>query len=80
TLYCKRIYKDSLDKDMIINEVDFEANEGKFDRRIADHFIDNFDEIMQAAYAREQETLARYKRMKEEYAVLADSEALRKFF
>ncbi len=80
TLYCRRIYKDSLDKDMIVNEVDFEANEGRFDRRIADHFIDNFDEIMQLAYAREQETLSRYKRMKEEYAVLADSDALKKFF
>lgn len=80
SLYTKRSYKESMNKDEIISQINLETEIGKFDRRIADIFIKNYDEIMGLAAEREQETIQRYNVMQAEYNALINSNILEKFF
>ena len=79
-LYCKRSYKAAFDdeqiKDILLND----AKAGKLDKRIVDHLIDSFDEIMENAKREEAVVLQKYNNMKEEYEALSKSSALCHFF
>lgn len=79
-LYCKRSYKAAFDdeqiKDILLND----AKAGKLDKRIVDHLIDSFDEIMENAKREEAVVLQKYNNMKEEYEALSKSSALSHFF
>jgi putative nucleotidyltransferase with HDIG domain len=80
SLYTKRSYKESMNKEEIISQINLETEIGKFDRRIADIFIKNYDQIMESASKREQETINRYNVMQAEYNALISSNILEKFF
>jgi len=79
-LYCKRSYKDAFDdeqiKDILLND----AKAGKLDKRIVEHLVDSFDEIMENAKREEAIVLQKYNNMKEEYEALSKSSALCHFF
>lgn len=80
SLYTKRSYKESMNKEEIITQIRYETDLGKFDKRISDIFIKNYDEIMNVASACEQETIDRYNTMQAEYNALIKSNILEKFF
>ena len=80
SLYSKRSYKESMNKEEIISQINYETELGKFDRRIADIFIKNYDEIMGLASEKEEETINRYNIMQAEYNALIKSNVLEKFF
>ena len=80
SLYSKRSYKESMNKEEIITQINYETDLGKFDRRIADIFIKNYDQIMELASRREEETINRYNIMQAEYNALIKSNILEKFF
>ena len=46
-LYCKRSYKESYDSDSIIEILSENAELEKLDKRIVNHFIDNYEFIME---------------------------------
>jgi hypothetical protein len=69
-----------MNKEEIISQINLETEIGKFDRRIADIFIKNYDQIMESASKREQETINRYNVMQAEYNALISSNILEKFF
>ena len=79
-LYCKRSYKDSFSAEQIQSVIDKEAREGRLDRRICNHFLDNFDEIMEEAKARETIVIEKYRAMKKMYDELSTSDSLHSFF
>ena len=80
SLYTKRSYKDSMNKEEIISQISYETELGKFDLRIANIFIKNYDEIMSVASECEQETIDRYNMMQAEYNTIINSNILYKFF
>jgi putative nucleotidyltransferase with HDIG domain len=80
SLYTKRSYKESMNKEEIIAQINYETNLGKFDRRLVDIFIKNYDEIMEVASISEKETIERYNMMQKEYNALIESNILKKFF
>ena len=79
-LYCKRSYKDSFSHEEIIKVIEDEANNGKIDKRIANHFIDNYDEIMSEAKIREKIVIEKYNAMEEKFKELSSSDSLKMFF
>ena len=79
-LYCKRSYKDSFSSEEIIEIIEEEANGGRIDKRIANHFIDNYDEIMSEAKIREKIVIEKYNAMDEKFKELASSDSLKMFF
>lgn len=79
-LYCRRSYKDTFDDDKIIEIVEKDAECGKLDRRIVKHLVDNFNDIMTLAKEKENEVLAKYNAMKEEYEILSKSESIYQLF
>jgi HD-GYP domain-containing protein (c-di-GMP phosphodiesterase class II) len=80
SLYTKRSYKESMNKDEIIAQIDYETDLGKFDRRLVNIFIKNYDEIMEVASICEKETIERYNLMQREFNALIESNILNKFF
>ncbi len=79
-LYCKRSYKESYDSDSIIEILSENAELEKLDKRIVNHFIDNYEFIMENAKEKENMVLAAYSDMKSEYQDLIESEALKELF
>ncbi len=79
-LYCKRSYKESFSSEQIQSVIDEEAREGRLDRRICNHLLDNFDEIMDEAKARETIVLEKYRAMMKMYDELSNSSSLKEFF
>lgn len=79
-LYCKRSYKASFSQEKITSILLGDAQKGRLDKRIVNHFINNIDEIMGLAKEREAVVLKAYDDMKEEYSALIESESLMKFF
>jgi HD-GYP domain-containing protein (c-di-GMP phosphodiesterase class II) len=80
SLYTKRSYKESMNKEEIISQIRYETDLGKFDKRISDIFIKNYDEIMAVASSCEEDTINRYNTMQAEYNLLLKSNILEKFF
>ena len=80
SLYSKRSYKESMNKDEIISQLRMETELGKFDKRICEIFIKNYDDIMGLASQKEEETINRYNIMQAEYNALINSNILEKFF
>lgn len=79
-LYCKRSYKASFPAEKIISILETEAENGKLDKRIVEHLVDNYDEIMAEAKERENIVLKMYAEMKEKYEALKKSNVLYHFF
>ena len=79
-LYCKRSYKEAFDDETIKEILLSDARAGKLDKRIVDHLVDSFDEIMENAKKEETIVLQKYNNMKEEYEALSKSSALSHFF
>ena len=79
-LYCKRSYKESFSPEQIQSVIEGEVREGRLDSRISNHFLNNFDEIMEEAKARETIVLEKYRSMKAMYEELSKSESLHNFF
>ena len=79
-LYCKRSYKASFDDEKIIEIVEKNAEDGKIDKRIVKHLVDNFDEIMALAKEEENKVLDKYNAMKAEYELLSKSESIYQLF
>lgn len=79
-LYCRRSYKESYDSESIFEILEENASKGKLDKRIVNHFIDNYERIMANAKEKEKIVLAEYNDMKNEYAELIHSEALLELF
>ena len=79
-LYCKRSYKESFDDDKIISIIRQEAENGKLDKRVVNHLITDFDEIMAVAKEEEKKVLEKYEAMNQEYEKLSQSEALFQLF
>ena len=79
-LYCKRSYKEAFDDETIKEILLSDARNGKLDRRIVEHLVDSFDEIMENAKKEEAIVLQKYNNMKEEYEALSKSTALCHFF
>jgi hypothetical protein len=69
-----------MNKDEIIAQIDYETDLGKFDRRLVNIFIKNYDEIMEVASICEKETIERYNLMQREFNALIESNILNKFF
>ncbi len=79
-LYCKRSYKASFPTEKIIAILESDADAGKLDKRIVEHLVDNYDEIMNEAKQRETVVLKMYSNMKEKYEALKKSNVLYHFF
>ncbi len=79
-LYCKRSYKASFPAEKIISILETEADAGKLDKRIVEHLVDNYDEIMAEAKERETIVLKMYAEMKSKYEALKKSNVLYHFF
>ena len=79
-LYCKRSYKASFPTEKIISILEGDAKAGKLDKRIVEHLVDNYDEIMAEAKEREAVVLKMYSNMKEKYEALKNSNVLYHFF
>ena len=79
-LYCKRSYKASFPQEKIISILESDVEAGKLDRRIVEHLVDNYDEIMNEAKEREAVVLKMYSLMKQKYEALKKSNVLYHFF
>ena len=79
-LYCKRSYKTAFPAEKIISILEGDAKNGKLDKRIVEHLVDNYDEIMGEAKERETIVLKMYANMKEKYEALKKSNVLYHFF
>ena len=79
-LYCKRSYKTAFPAEKIISILEGDAKNGKLDKRIVEHLVDNYDEIMGEAKERETIVLKMYSNMKEKYEALKKSNVLYHFF
>lgn len=79
-LYCKRSYKESYPEEKIIEILLDKVEQGKIDRRLTNHFINNISSIMKLAKEKESIVLKQYNEMKEEYDALIESDSLCKFF
>ncbi len=79
-LYCRRSYKASFPAEKIISILESDAEAGKIDKRIVEHLVDNYDEIMGEAKERETIVLKMYAAMKEKYEALKKSNVLYHFF
>ena len=79
-LYCKRSYKTAFPAEKIISILEGDAKNGKLDKRIVEHLVDNYDEIMGEAKDRETIVLKMYANMKEKYEALKKSNVLYHFF
>lgn len=79
-LYCKRSYKASFDDEKIIEILESNVNDGKLDKRIVKHLVDNFEDIMTKAKAEENSVLEKYNNMKQEYELLSKSENIYQLF
>ncbi len=79
-LYCKRSYKAAFPTEKIIAILEGDAKAGKIDKRIVEHLVDNYDEIMGEAKERETIVLKMYMTMKEKYEALKKSNVLYHFF
>ncbi len=79
-LYCKRSYKTAFPPEKIMGILESDAAAGKLDKRIVEHLVDNYDEIMGEAKERETIVLKMYSNMKEKYEALKKSNVLYHFF
>ena len=79
-LYCKRSYKEAFNDEKIQEILLNDALDGKLDKRIVEHLLDSFTEIMNNAKQKEALVLQKYNNMKAEYEALSKSEALTHFF
>ena len=79
-LYCKRSYKEAFNDEKIQEILFNDALNGKIDKRIVEHLLDSYDEIMNNAKKAEALVLQKYNNMKAEYEALSKSEALTHFF
>ena len=79
-LYCKRSYKTAFPAEKIMSILEGDAKNGKLDKRIVEHLVDNYDEIMGEAKERETIVLKMYANMKEKYEALKKSNVLYHFF
>ena len=79
-LYCKRSYKAGFSSDKIKDILNSDAKAGKLEQRIVNHLIDNYDEIMELAKAKEEVVLQNYEAMRKRYEELSVSEELHQFF
>lgn len=79
-LYCKRSYKAAFSPDKIIDIINSDCNKGQLERRIVNHLIDNFDEIMEVTQEVERKVLKCYGEMKELYKAYSELTDLDQFF
>ena len=79
-LYCKRSYKAAFSPDKIIDIINSDCNKGQLERRIVNHLIDNFDEIMEVTQEVERKVLQCYGEMKELYKAYSELTDLDQFF
>ena len=79
-LYCKRSYKAAFSPDKIMDIINSDCNKGQLERRIVNHLIDNFDEIMEVTQEVERKVLQCYGEMKELYKAYSELTDLDQFF
>ncbi len=79
-LYSQRSYKNSYNENEIIDELERQAKDNKLDDRVVNKFVDYYDEIMAVAKEKENETLAKYQKMREQYKKLISNDQLKDFF
>lgn len=79
-LYCKRSYKDSFNENKIKDILKSEVEKGRLDRRIVNHLLINWDDIMIIMKAVEKNVLDQYAAMKVEFSKLSKSKVLEQLF
>ena len=79
-LYCKRSYKDSFNETKIKDILKSEVEKGRLDRRIVNHLLINWDDIMVIMKAVEKNVLDQYAAMKVEFSKLSKSKVLEQLF
>ena len=79
-LYCKRSYKAAFSPERIMDIINSDCNKGQLERRIVNHLIDNFDEIMEVTQEVERKVLQCYGEMKELYKAYSELTDLDQFF
>ncbi len=79
-LYCKRSYKDSFSDETIIELLKKDVNAGKLDKRIFNHLVNNWDNIMSITKSVENNVIEQYNAMRQEYAALSKSKVLFSLF
>lgn len=79
-LYCKRSYKDSFSDEKIIELLKNDVAAGKLDKRIFNHLVNNWEDIMTITKGVEQTVIEQYNAMRQEFAALSKSKVLFSLF
>ena len=79
-LYCKRSYKDSFSDEKIIELLKNDVAAGKLDKRIFNHLVNNWEDIMTITKGVEQNVIEQYNAMRQEFAALSKSKVLFSLF
>ena len=79
-LYCKRSYKDSFTDEKIIELLKNDVASGKLDKRIFNHLVNNWEDIMAITQGVEQTVIEQYNAMRQEFAALSKSKVLFSLF
>ncbi|MBO5542053.1 MAG: HD domain-containing protein, partial [Acholeplasmatales bacterium] len=79
-LYCKRSYKDSFSDEKIIELLKNDVVAGKLDKRIFNHLVNNWEDIMTITKGVEQNVIEQYNAMRQEFAALSKSKVLFSLF
>ena len=79
-LYCKRSYKDSFTDEKIIELLKNDVASGKLDKRIFNHLVNNWEDIMTITKGVEQNVIEQYNAMRQEFAALSKSKVLFSLF
>jgi HD-GYP domain-containing protein (c-di-GMP phosphodiesterase class II) len=79
-LYCKRSYKDSFSDETIIELLKKDVALGKLDKRIFNHLVNNWENIMAITKGVESNVIEQYNAMRQEFAALSKSKVLFSLF
>jgi len=79
-LYCKRSYKDSYSDEKIIEILGKDVQAGKLDKRIFNHLVNNWEDIMAITKGVEKNVIEQYNAMRQEFAALSKSKVLFSLF
>lgn len=79
-LYCKRSYKDSFSDETIIELLKKDVSLGKLDKRIFNHLVNNWENIMAITKGVESNVIEQYNAMRQEFAALSKSKVLFSLF